>query len=126
MRLPKLPKHWFGRLLLWWWRKRHNCTRFEFEYPASPRPRSRDLQPPPELLAIFDNRRHYVAVFDLAGPEHWLVLRMTTRASMFDVVHRALLNVHEPNGRVQFRQLPVTLQRDLLTRFGEFRHTRTA
>lgn len=115
----RLPRHWFGRLLLWWWRKRNRVTKAEFVWlPPGAQPPRLELVAPAELVAVFDNGAHYLAVFDVL-PETWLVLRLTNRDARFDTVHRALLNVYEPNGRMEFRQLPPTLQRAVLHHFAK-------
>jgi hypothetical protein len=68
--------------------------------------------------------------FSAGDADHWKVLRLNSSpehcAVHFERIHKALLNAHEPNGRYDWNDLPLTLQRYILWRLETETDPRTA
>ena len=119
---PKRPfsiRRWIGEVALWWWKKRAGVVRQESM--AVPDGAREKLPAPIDLVAMFylGGPTPWTIVFD-GDAVHWKVLRLNNSpehcAIKFESVHKALLDVYEPNGRADWSELPLTLQRYILWR----------
>jgi hypothetical protein len=108
-----MPRSVIGWIAWRWWKFTARVTREEtIAGPDAPRPA---VPQPVELVAVFANDdRTWTAIFDLAGPEHWIVVDVSflgiTDARQ---VSRVLANAHSPHGRVEFADLPRSIRMSL-------------